>query len=72
MDRRAWWAAIHWVAQSRTRLKQLSGPAEWRKPEQKEVKREVQDEICECLCPTGMLVYRKQKVSSVNKGFELM
>ena len=27
VDRRAWWAAVHGVAQSRTRLKRLSMPA---------------------------------------------
>ena len=25
MDGEAWWAAVHWVAQSRTRLKRLGG-----------------------------------------------
>jgi len=28
-DRRAWWAAIHWVAQSWTRLKRLSSSSTW-------------------------------------------
>ena len=27
VDRGAWWAAVHWVTQSQTRLKQLSMPA---------------------------------------------
>ena len=30
-DRGAWWAAVHWVAQSRTRLKQLSSSSSSRK-----------------------------------------
>ena len=27
MDRGAWWATVHWVEKSRTRLKRLSTPA---------------------------------------------
>ena len=29
VDRRAWWATVHWVANSRTRLKQLSTQIFW-------------------------------------------
>ena len=28
-DRGAWWAAVYWVAQSQTRLKQLSSSSRW-------------------------------------------
>ena len=34
-DRRAWWAAIHWVAQSRTQLKRLSSSIGLRIEDQK-------------------------------------